>query len=166
MNEARGIWFSHFYDENGQDHSFTLRQDAEGDEAFVDRVVEFQQILVSKGFYPIAKYSPKGPVSTNDENVAQSVAQELGGEVGPKFIEVETISLASGGEHPRWVIKGGWAKKYGITCWPEVLEDAKILEHLDPLTDNTPQGKWYAFYTEKMRDGEMKADKVIRLEKQ
>src|SRR5690606_30826404 len=79
---------------------------------------------------------------------------------------VESIQLASGGEHPRWVVKGGNFKKFGVTCWPEVLESAGILNKLDPLKENKPQGNWTAFYSERMgEDGQSKPDKITRLER-
>jgi hypothetical protein len=79
-----------------------------------------------------------------------------------KFIEVESIDFVG---KNRWVVKGGWAKQYGITCWPEVLEAAGIMEYLKLDEPNVPGGKWLAHYREVEKDGKMKADKVIRLEK-
>lgn len=76
--------------------------------------------------------------------------------------QVENIKLASGGEHPRWVVQGGNFTKYGITCWPEVLEKAGIVDKLDPMGDNKPQGSWIAHYINKI-DG--KPDKVTKLER-
>ena len=73
---------------------------------------------------------------------------------------VENIKLASGGEHPRWVVQGGFFTKYGVTCWPEVLKDAGILDKLDPMNDNKPKGSWTAHYVTKP-DG--KPDKVTKL---
>ena len=78
-------------------------------------------------------------------------------------IQVSNIKLASGGEHPRWVVQGGNFTKFGITCWPEVLEDAGIAEHLDPLTDNLPEGQWLAYYIE---NAQGKPDKVTKLVRQ
>ena len=73
---------------------------------------------------------------------------------------------AAGGEHPRWVVKGGNFLKYGVTCWPEVLEAAGIAEKLDPLKENTPRGLWVAHYSERQtEDGRWAPDKVLRLER-
>lgn len=88
---------------------------------------------------------------------------ELKDNGGDMPFEVENIKLASGGDHPRWVVQGGNFTKFGITCWPEVLEKAGIMEHLDPLNDNKPKGKWMAHYVNKP-DG--KPDKVILLERE
>jgi len=85
---------------------------------------------------------------------------------GEKFIEVESIVLAYGGEHPRWVVKGKPFTKFGITCWPEQLEAAGLLDKLDPQGVNTPKAKWRAYYIEKANDaGEYRPDKVVKLEK-
>lgn len=66
--------------------------------------------------------------------------------------------------HPRWVIKGGNFKKFGITCWPETLEASGIYDKLDPLKDNAPKGDWIAFYVESKNDeGKMVPDKVTKL---
>jgi hypothetical protein len=84
---------------------------------------------------------------------------------GLPSIEVETIELASGGEHPRWVVKGKPFTKFGITCWPETLEAVGILEHLKADGVNTPGKKWRAYYFEKQsKDGKAVPDKVDRLE--
>jgi len=79
----------------------------------------------------------------------------------PLTIEVQSIKLASGGENPRWVVKGGKFTKYGITCWPEVLEKAGL--KLDPMKENTPTGKWTATY---LLNEEGKPDKVVLLERE
>ena len=115
---------------------------------------QFMNALEEKGLIPSA---------SNAETLVQE-ARNLGGE--PKTdttsFEVTNIKLASGGDHPRWVVQGGHFTKFGVTCWPEVLKEANIYAHLDPMKDNTPQGKWVAHYIEK-EDG--KPDKVTRLEK-
>ena len=66
----------------------------------------------------------------------------------------------------RWVIKGGWAKQFGITCWPEVLEAADLLQHMKMDEPNKPHKEWVATYTKKpKKDGDgLTADKVIKLE--
>lgn len=95
--------------------------------------------------------------------VAPNVAQSNNGEVETDSIEVESIEFMG---KNRWVVKGGWATQYGITCWPEVLEAAGLLEHLDMNGENVPHKAWNAIYTKKPKkegDG-MTADKVIRLE--
>lgn len=75
-------------------------------------------------------------------------------------IPVKTIKLASGGEHPRWVVCGGNYTKFGITCWPETLKAAGLMDTLDPMKDNSLDGNWEARYTSK-DDG--KPDKVVAL---
>jgi len=97
-----------------------------------------------------------------EETAPEHKTPDTGGFPGDTFT-VENIKLASGGEHPRWVVMGGNFTKYGVTCWPEVLKDAGILDKLDPLKDNNPSGKWTAHYQKKV-DG--KPDKVVKLERE
>ena len=89
--------------------------------------------------------------------------KELTDNAGPEPFQVENIKLASGGEHPRWVVQGGNFTKFGVTCWPEVLEKAGIHDKLKVDADNKPQGTWWAHYAVK-DDG--KPDKVILLERE
>lgn len=153
MNEARAIWFSEFQDDEGTRHHFTLRRvDEQSDLEFIGRVKNFCIDLRNEGFYPV--YGTPPPAKADD------------GEL--ESIEVDSITLASGGEHPRWVVRGGWATKHGITCWPEVLKDAGILEGLDPMQENKPKGKWIAWYSQKPKQSDptkLTADKVVRLER-
>src|SRR3990167_5456658 len=82
-------------------------------------------------------------------------------------IEIDSISLASGGEHPRWVVKGGWATQYGITCWPETLQHAGLLATLDPMKENLIDAGYVAYYSRKPKKDDpskMTADKVVRIE--
>lgn len=93
--------------------------------------------------------------------VAQGNGQNGHGET--ETIEVESIEFMG---KNRWVVKGGWAKQFGITVWPEVLEEAGLLEHLKIDEENVPHKQWIATYTKKPKkegDG-MTADKVIKLE--
>lgn len=127
---------------------WVLRADAsETEDAFLDRVASMRAKISAK--FPPAAADPKY-VAPSHKGVGQ--------------FPVESIQLASGGEHPRWVVKGGNFKKFGVTCWPEVLEAAGILSKLDPLKENTPSGSWVAKYIEKAgEDGNMKPDKVVEL---
>ncbi len=151
MDEAK-ISFNCFVEhEDGYGGQITIRGD-EADEwgLLFDLVIDK---LKKKGYKRSVRKNngtPKRQANTADEN-------------GRLVIPVENIKLASGGEHPRWVVQGGNFKKFGITCWPEVLEAAGIMEHLDPVSDNNPQGNWQAVYVNKV--GEDKPDKVILLEK-
>jgi hypothetical protein len=95
------------------------------------------------------------------EGLDSTLPAETQTESGPGgTFAVENIKLASGGEHPRWVVQGGNFKKYGVTCWPETLKEAGILEKLDPMKDNPPSGNWIAHYIKKV-DGS--PDKVVKL---
>lgn len=93
-------------------------------------------------------------------------AQQSNGETpnttGELYIDVESIEFAGKG---RWVVKGGWASKFGITCWPEVLEEAGLKDGLDPEAENKPTKQWRAYYIEKRGDDDkVRADKVVKLE--
>ena len=82
-------------------------------------------------------------------------------------IEIDSITLASGGEHPRWVVKGGWATQYGITCWPETLQHVGLLATLDPMKENLIDAGYVAYYSKKPKKDDpskMTADKVVRIE--
>ena len=84
-----------------------------------------------------------------------------------KAFEVDSIKLAAGGDHPRWVVKGGNFKKFGVTCWPETLQAAGIVAKLDPLKDNKPRGRWMARFVERLNEeGRWVPDKVTELVKQ
>lgn len=95
---------------------------------------------------------------------AQHQPAQSNGNGETESIEVESIEFVG---KNRWVVRGGWATKYGITCWPEVLEKAGILEHLKMDELNEPKGDWIAIYSKKPKqDGDgMTADKVIKLAK-
>lgn len=152
--ESDGVWFQKFVGPDGGEETFTLRKIPNSpDSEFINRVKIFKEQLEKAGYSlkqreaaPVAK--PSAPVG------------------GEKSFPVEAVKLASGGEHPRWVVMGGNFKKFGVTAWPEVLEAAGMLEHLDPMKENKPQASWTAFYTERMgEDGKTKPDKVVRLER-
>jgi len=105
----------------------------------------------------ISKRFPQNPPQPSN-------GQQAPGE--PLFIEVENIKLASGGDNPRWVVQGGNFKQYGITCWPEVLEEADLLQYLDPMKDNPPKVSLKAYYLLKTNDkGKEVPDKVVKVVK-
>ncbi len=153
MHEARASFNGYFHGPAGSKDQFTLRQtEDQSDPEFIQRVERFVALLAEHGWSPVPNGSASGA---------------LGGEAAPalKVFEVESIKLAAGGEHPRWVVKGGNFKKFGVTCWPETLEAAG-LRGLDPLKDNQPQGAWLAHYNERQNDeGRWVPDKVLRLER-
>jgi hypothetical protein len=69
-----------------------------------------------------------------------------------------------------WKVKGGWAEKYGITCYEETIEAAGIpVDKLKMDEPNIPKGEWTAFYDEweeADKNGEMaKRRKVTKLVK-
>ena len=151
MQEAKGSFNGYFRSPQGNKDQFTLRQtDEQSDADFVARVVAFRELLAQKGW----SFVEQG--STNTENAAQTASS----------FEVESIKLAAGGEHPRWVVKGGNFLKYGVTCWPETLEAAGIAGKLDPMKENQPSEPWLAHYCERQNEeGRWVPDKVVRLER-
>ena len=160
MHEAKGSWNGYFRSPAGNKEQFTLRQtDEETDHAFIKRVRDFTTSLITGGWKPWSAEEPGQPKSAQAEKPASGGAAE-------KHFSIETIILAAGGGHPRWVVKGGFFKKFGVTCWPEVLEAAGLHEHLDPMKENKPQASWLAYYIERQNDeGNMVPDKVVRIER-
>lgn len=162
MHEAKGSFNSYFRSPQGNKDQFTLRQtDEQSDAEFIARVGAFTSLLAERGW--TEWYLGEGGVLANG---SQSAAEDAPARTGNSF-EVESIKLAAGGEHPRWVVKGGNFLKYGVTCWPETLEAAGIAAKLDPLKENQPSGTWIAHYNERQNDeGRWVPDKVTKLERQ
>jgi hypothetical protein len=161
MNEAKASFNGYFRSPAGNKDQFTLRQtDDQSDKDFVARVKQFVALLAANGW---TEWEQGGQT---DSEAAASRGQEEDTTRNGKSFEVESIKLAAGGENPRWVVKGGKFKKFGVTCWPETLEAAGVAEKLDPLKDNKPKGNWVAHYTERQNDeGKWVPDKVTRLVK-
>lgn len=111
-------------------------------------------VPAGSGQKPVA---PAGP-AVSGSPAPQAGGNGRAGEMKTDRMPVETIVLASGGENPRWVVKGGKYKRYGVTCWPEVL-DAWSVTGLDPMTENRIEGGWMAIFSLK-DDG--RPDKVIK----
>ncbi len=154
MHESKGSFNGYFRSPQGNKDQFTLRQeDDQSDADFVARVRAFNDLLAANGWTEWNGSESSAPAAASPTSNGNS-------------FEVESIKLAAGGEHPRWVVKGGNFLKYGVTCWPETLEAAGIADKLDPLKENTPSGHWVAHYTERQNDeGRWAPDKVIRLER-
>lgn len=155
MNEAKASFNGYFRNPGGNKDQFTLRQtDQQSDIEFLARVRQFVKLLADNGW-----------TQWNAENEEEATGNETETRNGKSF-EIESIKLAAGGDHPRWVVKGGNFKKFGVTCWPETLEAAGLAAKLDPLKDNKPKGAWIAKYTERQNDeGRWVPDKVIALVK-
>ena len=160
MNEASASFNGYFRSPTGNKDQFTLRQsEVQSDKEFVARVKLFVHLLADNGW---TQWHTQQPSSDQAASNGQTNEARNG-----KSFEVESIKLAAGGDHPRWVVKGGNFKKFGVTCWPETLEAAGVAEKLDPLKDNKPKGDWIAHYTERQNDeGKWVPDKVIKLVKQ
>jgi hypothetical protein len=156
MQEAKASFNAYFRSPSGNKDQFTLRQaDDQTDKDFVLRVRSFVKLLAEQGW---AEWSA-------GEEPAPAAEEKASRETESTF-PVESIKLAAGGDHPRWVVKGGNFKKFGVTCWPETLEAAGISEKLDPLKDNKPKGRWMARYNERQNDeGRWVPDKVVELVK-
>lgn len=164
MQEARASFNGYFLSPNGSKDQFTLRQpDEQSDKEFILRVRNFTKLLAEQGWTPweaAAVTDASSPLPTTAEGNGR------GASAAQKAFELESIQLAAGGEHPRWVVKGGNFKKFGVTCWPEVLEAAGIAEKLDPMRENKPTGRWLARYVERENDeGRLVPDKVVELVK-
>ena len=117
-------------------------------------------------FIIVEKVVKSATVSKTTDNVSSNKivnAPPTTDRNGDLTIQVSNIKLASGGDHPRWDVQGGNFTKYGITCWPEVLEEAGLNDVLDPMNDNLPEGQWLAYYVE---DDKQRPDKVTKLVRQ
>ncbi|MBX3047980.1 MAG: hypothetical protein KIT46_06865 [Anaerolineales bacterium] len=170
MHEARASFNGYFYGPSGGKDQFTLRQTEEqSDLEFIQRVEAFVALLAERGWNRVCEANSDVLRSNTTPAIhGNGSPAATGSEATPptKSFEVDSIKLAAGGEHPRWVIKGGSFKKFGVTCWPETLEAAG-LRGLDPLKDNRPRGAWLAHYSKRQNDeGRWVPDKVVRLERQ
>lgn len=156
MQEAKASFNAYFRSPSGNKDQFTLRQaDEQSDKDFILRVRSFVKLLIEQGW---TEWSA-------GEEASATAAERQSRETENSF-PVESIKLAAGGDHPRWVVKGGNFMKFGVTCWPETLEAAGIAEKLDPLKDNKPKGRWVARYNERQNDeGRWVPDKVVQLVK-
>ena len=164
MQEAKASFNGYFRSPGGNKDQFTLRQaDNQSDKEFIARVKQFVKLLGENGWKEWNGGDEGGSTSAQvQENGSQETATRNG-----KEFEIQSIQLAAGGEHPRWVVKGGKFKKFGVTCWPETLEAAGIAEKMDPLKENKPKGHWVAKYTERQNEeGRWVPDKVVSLVKQ
>jgi len=177
MDEAMGSFNGYFRSPQGNKDQFTLRQaEDQADKDFVLRVRSFVKLLAENGWTEWGAEHQRVAAENESSSPREFDKAKLqeGGEDGEgqkpvyrngKTFEVASIKLAAGGDHPRWVVKGGNFKKFGVTCWPETLETAG-LEKLDPLKENRPKGKWVAHYNERENDeGKWVPDKVISLDK-
>lgn len=159
MHEARASFNGYFRSPSGNKDQFTLRQsDEQSDKEFILRVKNFTKLLREQGWVQWGE-QPEPPAAAEPRQPAAA-------EPGDRSFEVDRIQLAAGGEHPRWVVKGGNFKKFGVTCWPEVLQAAGLTEVLDPMKENKPRGRWLAHYVLRENDdGRLVPDKVTELVK-
>lgn len=162
MQEAKASFNGYFRSSGGNKDQFTLRQaDNQSDKEFIARVRQFVKLLGENGW---AEWN--GSDEQHGSAESAPAAANGNGHGGEKSFELESIQLAAGGEHPRWVVKGGKFKKFGVTCWPETLQAAGIADKMDPLKENKPKGNWLAHYVERQNDeGKWVPDKVVALEK-
>ena len=168
MNEALASFNGYFRSPTGNRDQFTLRQkDQQSDKEFIARVKLFVQLLAENGWKEWdAENKERSPREFEKAKLQEAIETDGATRNGKSF-EVESIKLAAGGDHPRWVVKGGNFKKFGVACWPETLEAAGVAEKLDPLKDNKPKGSWVAHYNERQNDeGKWVPDKVLKLVKQ
>lgn len=168
MNEAKASFNGYFRSPQGNKDQFTLRQaDEQSDKEFVLRVRSFVKLLAENGWVEWLRPESTDALENGKEETRSPHNDGHQTTHNGKSFEVEAIKLAAGGDHPRWVVKGGKFKKFGVTCWPETLEAAGIAEKLDPLKDNKPKGNWVAHYNERENEeGKIVPDKVTKLMKQ
>ena len=161
--EAKGIAFTEVWHPDGWKINITAREDSP-EMAAEALMVAIEHLGKTKGFAPAPDFSKVvKSVDKPDQSASPIFDKPSTDRNGDLTIQVSNIKLASGGDHPRWVVQGGNFTKYGITCWPEVLEEAGLTDKLNPLTDNLPEGQWLAYYVE---DDKQRPDKVTRLVRQ
>jgi hypothetical protein len=173
MNEAKASFNGYFRSRGGNKDQFTLRQsDNQSDKEFIARVHQFTKLLNENGWI---EWNGRDELRREGTDVLENGKEEtrspqndkrdIATRSGKEF-EVVSIQLAAGGDHPRWVVKGGKFKKFGVTCWPETLEAAGVADKMDPLKENKPRGNWVAKYSERQNDeGKWVLDKVVSLAK-
>jgi hypothetical protein len=163
MQEAKASFNGYFRSLGGNKDQFTLRQaDNQTDKEFIARVNQFVKLLNVNGWVEWNGRDEHGSTGAGEQATGSN---EVATRNGREF-EVESIQLAAGGDHPRWVVKGGKFKKFGVTCWPETLEAAGIADKMDPLKENKPRGNWVAKFSERLNDeGKWVPDKVLALVK-
>jgi hypothetical protein len=163
VQEAKASFNGYFRSPGGNKDQFTLRQvDDQSDKEFIARVKQFVNLLGENGW---KEWNGSDDLAIRTAAEQKNGNQETSTRNGRSF-EIQSIQLAAGGDHPRWVVKGGKFKKFGVTCWPETLEAAGIAEKMDPLKENKPKGHWVAKYSERQNDeGKWVPDKVVALEK-
>jgi hypothetical protein len=168
MQEAKASFNCYFRSPGGNKDQFTLRQtDDQSDKEFIARVKQFVNLLSENGWKEWVRSEDTDAQGNGREqsHSPHNGSQETSTRNGKSF-EVDSIQLAAGGDHPRWVVKGGKFKKFGVTCWPETLEAAGIAEKMDPLKENKPKGNWVAKYSERQNDeGKWVPEKVVGLVK-
>jgi len=176
MQEAKASFNGYFRSSGGNKDQFTLRQaDNQSDKEFIARVKQFVKLLSENGWKEwlrpedtdgLLRRENTDAFGKEEARSPHNGSQETATRNGKEF-EIQSIQLAAGGEHPRWVVKGGKFKKFGVTCWPETLEAAGIADKLNPLKENKPRGHWVAKYSERQNDeGKWVPDKVVALVKQ
>ena len=160
MDEAKASFNGYFRSPQGNRDQFTLRQaDEQSDKDFIVRVRNFVKLLAENGW--TEWYAAENESGGENGGDPQSEIRNA------KSFEVESIKLAAGGDHPRWVVRGGKFVKYGVTCWPETLQAAGMADKLDPLKDNKPKGRWVTHYNERQNDERRWVpDKVTHLERE
>lgn len=160
MNEAKSSLNFYGISENGWNLQFTLRDDDEN--KLLERFAAFAKDLTERHVTPKAV----GQQAHSSVPGAPAVHSPANPDAPLESIEIDSITLASGGEHPRWVVKGGWATQYGITCWPETLQSAGLLPRLDPMKENLIDKGYVAYYSKKPKKddpSQMTADKVVKI---
>jgi len=164
MQEAKASFNGYFRSPVGNKDQFTLRQaDDQSDKEFIARVKQFVKLLSEHGWIEWNGRDELGSMGAGEQGRDRQETETRNG----KEFEIQSIQLAAGGDHPRWVVKGGKFKKFGVTCWPETLEAAGVADKLDPLKENKPKGHWVAKYSERQNDeGKWVPDKVVALVKQ
>ena len=156
LNEAPASLNFYGVSQNGWNLQFTLRDVDEM--ALLTRFAKFTQHLESKGVTP--KPVGKQPAEYSTPPGSPPVTQNQ--TASTETFDAETLVATVTDGTVYWKVQGGPFSKYGVSVWPEVLQETGfILEDMDPgmKYDLTTYSAHY------VRNESGKPKKVVRLEK-
>ena len=157
------------FDKNGCSVSVTMRGTFVDDWAYVlYRRAGFMDKALAAGWTVGGPKQPTTPPAARNEDAGRPTERqrppsrhENGGDSGLTFQAEELcLTIDSGKEY--YKVKGGRFKKFGVTIWPEVLEECGI----DPQDVDPRRGMSLKGYTARyVENDDGKAQKVTALER-
>ena len=102
MQEAKASFNGYFRSLGGNKDQFTLRQaDNQTDKEFIARVNQFVKLLNVNGWVEWNGRDEHGSTGAGEQATGSNEVATRNG----RELEVESIQLAAGGDHPRWVVR-------------------------------------------------------------